>query len=568
MGLTTDNSQGYLQYLSEYTGKGDAKGYIDQRVASANHQIEEAETRLATANDAIDDWLANAETGGLDDVPDWDVTPPDFDPDALKDEEAPESPDLTLPDSIEIDAMEVEDWELGNEVDLPPDPVLMDVRTTMPNAPAISINPPDVEVNFSPDNYTSGLADYLQSKIEDALDGLGNMPRIDLSPHVDLEGNTESIELVDYDIEQAIYDRAVSRMDDEEADAIEQAESAIQARGFSLPPGALSAIITNIQNNATKAKEDLNRDIISSSIQLEQKRTEYELQKAGQMTDAQYKYDSLAVEIERVNADYTKAMTESYGIFVDAGTKLEGIAAEVHNREQQLMLDAEEKSVDAAVKVYNAKVEQSKAVMEAFKIETDAAVAQMRADIEYNTNVIEIFKSRLEAVKTNADIERIKLEGRKVNADIALAKMRADIETVNAENARLAAIAEIYSSEVRAYASKIEALRTAETLDLQRYDIESRGMASQISSLVQKASAEVDYAVKQAALQIETLKAEASLSAGIISAALNSLNTSASFSYAGGIKASRGYDETIGIRYGYSYSGNTEDVNSPNKEHF
>jgi hypothetical protein len=77
---------------------------------------------------------------------------------------------------------------------------------------------------------------------------------------------------------------------------------------------------------------------------------------------------------------------------------------------------------------------------------------------------------------------------------------------------------------------------------------------------VDAAVANAEIAVKKIALEVETLKSQTALSGSIISAALNSMNTSTSFGYKGGVNVSNLRQKALHI--GYSYSGSTEDMNN------
>ena len=560
----------YINFLDAYTGRDDTKSYIDARLKSANEKILSAEqniTALVTAGVGLlqDAQAFKPET----EIPDWDVGLPDIDKNVLKNETKPQDPGLSgaLPTTVDIDPLRVEDWDIGNVGDMPPDPpiTLTPMNPLDPPTPMEGVTVPTEVMSFTPTAYTSGLFDFLAAQIQTFISALNDTPPVTVQSNIDLHGNTGDIVLVDVTLEEAIYDKARSRMLQEEQSAVQQAETTIQTRGFSLPPGALNAMISDTRRISANAQEDLNNDIITSRIGLEQKRTEYELQKAEQVTAAQFQYDSILVEFEKVNSDLIETIAKSTAVYFDAGAKLETLQTEVHKQEQQLLFEVDKETVESAYKVYNSLVESAKTTMEIFQVEASTLIAEMEADVSYNKALLDVFLGQIDAVKAKVEVERIKVDGKKVNADISNMEVRSEIESAQAENARLSALAGVYASEVQAYAARIDALKVAETLDLTRYDIEAKGKGVEISSLVQKASSEVELIVQRIALQLDTLKSQASISASIISASLNAMNTTASYGFTGGARSSSASTNSkrCTVNYGYHYSGATEDAGTP-----
>ena len=648
----------WVQWIDEYSGRGDAKGYIDGKIITANAAMDTAKENLTESTSTMNGLIQDLQTTqntllSQGAIPDWDVTNATFDASTLTNENAPDDPNLRdiYPDP-HTDPLEVDDWTLPSGVGDLPDPLNLDqvdtssldnieypdttsldnltepdvtdlAKITDVDKSPLDIEPPDssqidnfpdVAMTFSPSDYVGSLVDYLSSEVRGFLSSIDpDDYKVNVESNVALDGNTGAITIVDPNIETSIYDKAISRMATEEAAAIDQANSSIQARGFSLPPGALNAILSDIQAKNAIAQEDLNNDIITTRITLEQKRTEYELTKAGQVTEAQYKHDSIRVEYEKLNADYLRALAEVRAVYIESGVKLETLLVGIHTQEQTLLFETDKEDVASILRVYDSKVETYKSLMEAFKIESELAVARIKvdtdynqalldiylgkmegskmdadlaiskvnadgdvskiqmelattkitADTDYNKSLLEIFLGELEGAKTSIAVEQAKLEGKKTNAEIGEMIIKSEIEVLVSQNERLATLANVYESDVKAYAAKMDGLETAQTLDLTRYDIESKGKITEIKAAIDKATLSVESAVKVAALQIEAIKGDAAVAASIISSALNSTNMSASFGYDGGAKVSNSKGKTESVGYGYSYSGACEDVSNP-----
>jgi len=560
----------YMEFLDDYTGRSDAKAYIDARIKLANTELGNAETRLTTADNGIQYALNTMDTSDYgDDIPDFsDIEDADFDADVLRNQDTPDAP-TWVPAPLDITVGAVDEWDIGDLSTAPTKPGLSPVDITKlseavaPNSDTVVGLPPTDEFLYTPVEYVSTLADFLGASIKTALDEINNDSDITVFSNVELDGNTTGIALVDNDIEEAIYDRAFSRTRVEEAREVEQTEEAFQARGFSLPPGALSAAVSNIRNNSARTMADVNRDVVVSRIELEQKRTEYELKKAEQVTDAQFKHDTIIVALEEANVKYKEATARNLGIYIDAGTKLEDILSKIHMLEEEQRFESEKVSYDSIFKVYELKISLFKELMQAYLVETEAAVATVKAETEYNSLLIDIFSKEMQAWGIEIEGEKLKIEGTKVNAEISQIQLTADIEKAKAENDRYMVNAQEFESEVKAYAALMDGLKTAETLDLQRYDIETRARASEVTSLTQKATMQIEQAMKMAALSIEALKSQTSISGSIISASLNAMNTSAAFGFSGGASQSHTSSTNKALNVGYSWSGLSEDLDSP-----
>ena len=565
------NYNDFIKYLDDYTGRKDAKGYIDERIKKANEQIVAAGDRLMTADADIQQVLLemqNDQNTFGDDIPGFDVDEATFDANSLKSEERPEPPTWE-PGDLNITVPPTDTWDLSMLPPSPTEPSLDPVDLTLltsleaPNSDAVVGDPPGSEFLFTPVEYVANLADFLTAEVKAAISALENDSGITVESHVSLDGSIGGIPLVNSSIEEAVYARAFSRIEVEEAREISQAEKAIQARGFSLPPGALSSAISNVRSNTARLLADVNKDVIVSRIELEQKRTEYELKKAEQITDAQFKHDSILVLLEEANVKYKEALARNIGIYIEAGTKLEEILSNIHINEENQRFEAEKETFSSALKLYNLKIDLFKELMQAYLTEVQAAVATIKAETDYNQALIDIYAGNIQAYNTLVGTEKTKVEGSKVNAEISNMGLMADIEKAKAENDRYMALASEYESEVKAYAALMDGLKTAETLDLTRYDIEAKGKGTEITALTAKATAQIEQAVKMAALSIEALKSQTSISGSIVSAALNAMNTSASFGFGGSASQAHHSSTSKGLSIGYSYSGLAEDVSSP-----
>jgi hypothetical protein len=115
-------------------------------------------------------------------------------------------------------------------------------------------------------------------------------------------------------VEQAIYDRAVSRKKIETIAMVTEVENYFAARGFSIPPGAMSGRLLEIQQQADNAITDINNDIlraqgelafkgtweaIGRTLELEkQKRDFFGVEVANIINKAKAKADNLMIRVK------------------------------------------------------------------------------------------------------------------------------------------------------------------------------------------------------------------------------------------------------------------------------
>lgn len=144
---------------------------------------------------------------------------------------------------------------------------------------AASITPLLNLINTAP-AYSAGSLSFTNTPFSDSL-------LTDLKSRLSSDLNTLGLTST---IEQALYDRALSRTTDERALAYTELTTQFSARGFDVPPGALLAKQTEVNNEASKRMADTNKDILHehSLYQLEiLKVTEQLIQIMGALNDSQ-----------------------------------------------------------------------------------------------------------------------------------------------------------------------------------------------------------------------------------------------------------------------------------------
>lgn len=288
--------------------------------------------------------------------------------------------------------------------------------TKFDNIPTLAlVSPTPYSYSRGPD-YASTLLSNLKSTLNTRLAG-----GTGLSPAV----------------EQAIWDRARSRETQaalaNEAEVMRNSE----ALGFQLPAGVLAAQLREAQQNYYDKLSTLSRDIAIKQAELEQ---------------------------------------ENLKQTINSGIELEGKLIDYSYKLEQLAFDASKTAAENAIAIYNAQVEQYKALMSVYQVYSDAyrtiisaelakvdaykaeiSAEQAKADI--NRSLVEQYKATIEASMAQVEIYKAQVDGAKVLVEIEQAKIgaageqiRAYVAQVNAETAKI----EAYKAGVQAETAKIE----------------------------------------------------------------------------------------------------------------
>lgn len=360
------------------------------------------------------------------------------DPPTLEEPDTPDPLELNFPDPPELGTIEVPD---AIELSFP------EFEGVKPELPEGMEIPPDFE--YSEGGYTSAVFDVLSSKIiselEDASSG------------------------IDPDVEQAIYDRAMSRQDDEYAKALEEVENYFAAKGFDMPPGALAARINELNNQKFKATTDLNNDIIVQRSNLVQQNLQH-IMNAG-------------VQLEQfLRAFHTEVWNREL--------QKQQMIAEFRVKHYTLMVEkynAEVMAYNTEAEVFKSRIQAELGRVEAFK----ALVESSRVQAEVQQQLVQVYLARLEGVKSLVEVYKTQMESAKIFSEVQVAKINAYSAGVDAYVARVNA----YSAEWQGYQSKVQA---------QGIKVSSFGeLAKVFQTRVGAWSSEVEGKINQARLQLE-----------------------------------------------------------------
>ena len=262
-------------------------------------------------------------------------------------------------------------------------------------------------------------------------------------------------------VEQAIWDRARSR--ETQAALANEAEimRTSEALGFQLPTGVLAAQLREAQQNYYDKLSGLSRDVAIKQAELEQENLKQTIasgmQLEGQLIDYSYKLEQLtfdaaktaaenALQVYNAQVEQFKALLSAYNTYATA---------------YRTIMDAELSKVE----VYKAELqaEQTKAEV------NQSLVQQFKAQIEAGLSQVEIFKAQVGAANTMVQLEQAKIGA-------AGEQIKAYVAQVNAETAKI----EAYKASVQAESSKVEV-----------YRVKSQAFSAKAGAQAEKARAEI-----------------------------------------------------------------------------
>lgn len=399
--------------------------------------------------------------------------------------EAPGDANITIPTADDIP--ELPPLPTLTDVAIPDEPVFNDLSFDA-IMPVADLTPPDVLFVWNEAEYQSDVFDALRDKIIDGIvnGGQGMLP----------------------EVEQAIYDRQMTRLDIDLADQDLLARTEFSSQGSRLPQGALIARLDNERIKAALRRDDFSRDIMIKSA------------------DMAYQYSTFIIE---------------------KGISLEHETMTLFNHVQQRSFEAAKVLVDFAIQEYAVRVQAYTARLEGYKTEAEIFKTRIQAEIakaELYKYVIEgrklslemqglmvdlygkqldgietmtkIYATKMDAAKVQAEIEALDVEKFKALIDAYTARVQGVTAEYNLYQAQIAGEAEkakMYMYQVEGYKATVDAYKVRADVDINilRARIEqSQGEIAIFSALIDKYKAEVQAASDSAETQakIEGLKVE------------------------------------------------------------
>jgi hypothetical protein len=520
-------------------------------------------------------------------IPDLDVIAPEYNEPDLPDDEIPDIPtdvpeivDVEIPTAPTYTVPDVPD--LGGDIDIPEPP-----EVTIPifdaESPEFDIEAPGNTFVYTEGVYQSELFDAAKAWL---LNQIGS-------------GSTG----LDADVEQAIIDRARSRMALEHQDKYTKAEDYFAGRHHTLPPGALQGAILDIQAQIAQEVNDLNNDVLVMQGKLAQENTHFVIEKSINFENmaldhfnkvAQRAFD-VARAVHQAAMEVYNALVTKYNAELE-GYKTKALVYELRIRAGNLILDRYKTILDGKklqselknllLQRYNLQLDGLKTIVSLYATEMQAA--KIQSDISISR--LEVFKTRISAynaiiggITAKYNLYQAQLAGEQTKADIYKSQVQAYSERVKAIN--VGAQVDIANANVQlansqltisGYQAKLDGIKAKLSADvsvvqseLQEYTAGLQGYTAEVNALVTEANAQiesykakaqheanlVELSLKQSevaishadqvyGLQIEQYKAGADIGSQIAASALSAVSAAASYGYDEGVSTHYSYDRT------------------------
>ena len=262
--------------------------------------------------------------------------------------------------------------------------------------------------------------------------------------------------------EQANYDRALIRSNDEQHRSQLALSQDYARRGFAIPPGAVMAGLSRMRHESARNMAD-----VSANIANERARIELQHLQFGMQTSAM-----LRQHFSSAMQNYMQLIFTANGQALQYASEIGRWAAELFNQRVQIY-NLEIARYQSEAQVYAVRLESAFAVMRKFEAEIEAeklkievdrsAIALYEAQINGERAKVEIYNSQLEAIRT-----QLQAEGQKV--DVFESQVRAYSARISGKEAEYnayraaiqgdAARVDAYQSEVQAYSSQVQAAGT------------------------------------------------------------------------------------------------------------
>jgi hypothetical protein len=348
----------------------------------------------------------------------------------------PAAPDVVLPDIGELAAINIPAFQF-------PDLPLFDgVEPTFDTAP------PSTNLVWSEPVYSSELMTDLTSRIHTMLAGGTGLPQA---------------------IQQALFDAARGREADTALEAEQGAFDDFAGRGFSMPPGMLSAAVAKAREKSRLEQNTLERDILTKS--------------------AQWEIENLRVAVEKGLA-YETLLINQFNNMAERGFQA-----------AKYRVEADIQLFNAMVTLYNARQNGFRVLAEVFKIKVDAALAKLEvfkaqiqgaiAQGQLNEQIVKVFLAKMEGVKTIIELFKSKMEGAKVQSEVVKNIIESYDVDVKAWSAKISAEKERFAAYYELVRAKAEVSRAVEW-EAKAYEATIRGQEAKSNAKVRFIDARIN----------------------------------------------------------------------------
>lgn len=261
----------------------------------------------------------------------------------------------------------------------------LDINVPVIDVPDINIEtPPDIDaldIDFAIPSDIPAMPAYVESGIEQAL----NLVYDNIYATITTGGSgiTEAVE-------DAIYNRARSRLDEEFRDELEKLEHMYSSRGHVASPGVVAGMMTRLSSEVVRKTEDLNNDIIVNQTKLAQQQTQFAL--------------TMCIELFKVYLQKYATQVTAYGEAIKGyAIQIQAVISTIEAHVRLFEADVKQYIATAGMQktYFDTLATKIKMELDKAKIESDILISEMEANLKAYIAVKDL---NLEAMKTGGSI--------------------------------------------------------------------------------------------------------------------------------------------------------------------
>lgn len=309
--------------------------------------------------------------------------------------------------------------------------------------PVLNFDVPAQNWAFTPQDYTSALLNSVTNQISFGLQGNTGLPLA---------------------IEQALFDRAISRDDVSYLRAQQEAREQRASMGWSEPDGILDNRLMQVQQASINARANLSRDIYIQVSQVAIENIKF--------------YTTQGIALESKLMDTHLSMQQ---LILDSNKFLLQSAIEIFNGRVSLF-NAQQQAYATDAQVYRDKLQGALTEIEIYKAEIDA----QRLVGEINQQLVSIYESKIRAVLASVEVYKAQVEGATAQAEanrVVIEAYRATVQAY-AENVRA------YEAEWEGYKAKVDAQVAKERI----YEISANVFATRVDAWAKMQNNKIEQA--------------------------------------------------------------------------
>jgi len=309
-------------------------------------------------------------------------------------------------------------------------------------------------------------------------------------------------------VAQGLRDRAFAAEDRQAAQAETEALTDWQARGFTLPGGALEAKLAAVRQLNRDKKAQLNRDLWLEEAKLEIENLRYAIQQGiayeGMLRESWARLCAVVQAIAQGDIDtLIKALDAALSLY---RTQMEGWKTEFETIRDQLQvelakLEVYKSELDAQkligqlnqqdIDIYKARWEALNVAAALYKTQVEAANGRLQAELaklEAAEKQVKIYIAKVGAYETRWKAYGIAADAEKTKADLYESQAKAFAARVDAYNGQVSAAKIIADTEVSGIKLQLDTWQTR----VEQYKAELQAELGRIDTLVRSGGLDTD----------------------------------------------------------------------------